>query len=57
MRAVNAIEKRVVQRVEFLLCGLFDFEIVSSHAAVRVSNDSRGIARKEFPFHFDALQK
>jgi len=54
--AVNPLEHRIVQSVQFPLRRVFDFERILSHGGVRVSGGSRGIARRECPFLSAAIQ-
>src|ERR1700736_1046127 len=47
---IYASKQRIVQRIQFLLRRVLDFERVLNHAGVCTSADWRGIARKECPF-------
>ena len=53
---VHAGEKRIIERIQFLLRRLLDFERVFNHVGGRVSGGLRGIAYKECPFPSGAIQ-
>ena len=54
---VHAGEHCIVERIQFLSRRLLDLERVLIHAGGYVSGGLRGIARKEWPFPFDAIPK